>query len=125
MPGVANGDACSRPCRPVPCTRPDWVIIVSEPLAAGRDRRRHPPVAIRSDRKDANRVIVSINGGGDVDGAGGGINQISITAGGTVRSEIDANSVQGAPSFSRGPQPLRWTDDARRRRVELDRLVDR
>ena len=44
-------------------------------------------------------MIVSINGGGDVAGAGGGINQISITAGGTVRSEIAANSVQGAPTF--------------------------
>ena len=32
--------------------------------------------------------------------AGGGINQISITAGGTVRPSIDANSVQGAPSFT-------------------------
>jgi hypothetical protein len=50
-------------------------------------------------RKDANRVIVTINGGGDADGAGGGINQISITAGGTVRREIDANSVLGAPTF--------------------------
>ncbi len=44
-------------------------------------------------------MIVSINGGGDAAGAGGGINQISITAGGTVRTEIAANSVQGAPSF--------------------------
>ena len=42
-------------------------------------------------RKDANRVIVTINGGGDSDGAGGGINQISITAGGTVRREIDSH----------------------------------
>ncbi len=45
-------------------------------------------------------MIVSINGGGDAAGAGGGINQISITAGGTVRTSIDANSVQGAPSFT-------------------------
>ena len=57
-------------------------------------------VANESDRKDANRVIVTINGGGDAAGAGGGINQISITAGGTVRTSIDANSVQGAPTFT-------------------------
>ncbi len=80
------------------CTRPTWVIIVSEPLAP--DAITDDQVANESDRKDANRVIVSINGGGDVEGAGGGINQISITAGGTVRTSIDANSVQGAPSFT-------------------------
>ena len=44
-------------------------------------------------------MIVSINGGGDAEGAGGGINQISITAGGTVRTVIDAKSLQGTPSF--------------------------
>ncbi len=97
--GVAHGADCSRPVDPVPCTRPDWVIIVSEPLAP--DAIDESDLADDSDdeRKDANRVIVTINGGGDVAGAGGGINQISITAGGTVRSEIAATSVQGAPSF--------------------------
>ena len=44
-------------------------------------------------------MIVSINGGGDSEGSGGGLNQISITAGGTSRSTIDANSTQGTPSF--------------------------
>ena len=57
-------------------------------------------VLSESQRKNANRVIVSINGGGDASGAGGGLNQISITAGGTSRSTIAANSVQGAPSFN-------------------------
>lgn len=94
VPGVANGAACDSG---VACTRPDWVIIVSEPLAA--DATSEDQLASDADRKDANRVIVSINGGGDAAGAGGGINQISITAGGTVRTSIDANSVQGAPSF--------------------------
>ena len=51
------------------------------------------------DKKNANRVIVSINGGGDTNGAGGGINQVSITAGGTVRTDIDAKSSLGTPSF--------------------------
>lgn len=109
VPGVANGEACSREVDPVPCTRPTWVIIVSEPLAAdaiteGDFACPTPPpgqtsLCNDSDLKDANRVIVSINGGGDSEGAGGGINQISITAGGTVRTTIDAKSVQGTPSF--------------------------
>ncbi len=98
--GVANGEACRAVVDPVPCTRPDWVIIVSEPLAADATNDSVPPKAINeSVRKGANRVIVSITGGGKHAGAGGGINQISITAGGTVRSQIDASSVQGAPTF--------------------------
>ena len=103
----------------MPCTRPDWVIIVSEPLAP--DAISRDQVANESDRKDANRVIVSINGGGDAAGAGGGINQVSITAGGTVRTSIDANSVQGAPSFTEAFSRWRWPHDTRGRRVGLDR----
>ena len=97
IPGVANGDACTQEIDPVACTRPTWVIIVSEPLAA--DATDQTQLASEAERKDANRVIVSINGGGDVDGDGGGLNQISITAGGTSRSTIDASSTQGTPSF--------------------------
>ena len=102
VPGVANGAACSAPVDPAPCTRPTWVIIVSEPLPVDAIANGDPtPIAQgRTERKDANRVVVSINGGGDAAGAGGGLNQISITAGGTVRQTIDANSVQGAPSFT-------------------------
>jgi len=103
VPGVANGAACTDAVNPAPCTRPTWVIIVSEPLAADAIASEGDPTPIgpaRTERKDANRVIVSINGGGDAAGAGGGLNQISITAGGTVRQTIKANSVQGAPSFT-------------------------
>ena len=96
-PGVAHGADCSRPVDPVPCTRPTWVITVSEPLAA--DAVNDTQLASEADRKDANRVIVSINGGGDTAGAGGGLNQVSITAGGTVRTTIDAKSSSGVPSF--------------------------
>jgi len=79
-------------------TRPSWVFQVSEPLAA--DATSEDDLAPSDSKfKDARRVVVTINGGGRVDGAGGGINQISITAGGTRRSEIDASSLQGAPSF--------------------------
>ncbi len=109
IPGVANGADCTRAVDPVPCTRPTWVITVSEPLAADSIdgvTLACPPVPDGSpgacsaaDRKNANRVIVSINGGGDAAGAGGGINQVSITAGGTVRKVIDAKSSSGTPSF--------------------------
>ncbi|MGB0111722.1 MAG: VWA domain-containing protein, partial [Ilumatobacteraceae bacterium] len=103
IPGVANGAACSREVDPVPCTRPDWVITVSEPLAAdsidGTTLACPENACSDADKKNANRVIVSINGGGDVSGAGGGLNQVSITAGGTVRTEIDAKSSNGTPSF--------------------------
>ena len=51
------------------------------------------------DAKNAKRVIVTINGGGSVEGAGGGVNRISITAGGTTRRVIDGSSMVGAPSF--------------------------
>jgi len=97
VPGVANGTACSQDVDPVPCTRPTWVIKVSEPLAA--DAIDETKIASEAERKDANRVIVSINGGGDASGAGGGFNQVSITAGGTVRTSIDAKSSNGTPSF--------------------------
>lgn len=103
VPGVANGAACTREVDPVPCTRPTWVITVSEPLAAdstdGVTLACPEDTCSDSEKKNANRVIVSINGGGDVAGAGGGINQVSITAGGTVRTEIDAKSSNGTPSF--------------------------
>jgi hypothetical protein len=79
-------------------TRPTWVIQVSEPLApeATSPDQLAPP---DSRFRDARRVIVTVNGGGTADGAGGGTNQISITAGGTRRSTIPANSLQGVPSF--------------------------
>lgn len=78
-------------------TRPTWVIQVSQPLAP--DATSEEQVAQPSTTFDARRVIVTINGGGPTAGAGGGVNQISITAGGTVRNEIDSSSLQGVPSF--------------------------
>jgi len=98
VPGVANGALCSAAVNPVLCTNPDWVITVSQPLAA--DAVNETQLETNADQKNANRVVVTINGGGSAQGAGGGINQISITAGGAVRSNIDAKSLQGAPSFS-------------------------
>ena len=82
-------------------TAPSWVIRVTEPLApdavAGPDD--DGPTADPSQWKDANRVIVTVDGGGSIEGAGGGRNQISITAGGTTRQEIGSTSMLGSPSF--------------------------
>jgi len=95
VPGVQYGTACNGTS--VECTRPEWVITVSQPLDPAATSGEQ--LAATND-KNANRVVVTINGGGSSLGAGGGINQISITAGGAVRSTIDANSVQGAPTFT-------------------------
>lgn len=80
-------------------TRPDWVIQVSEPLAPDEVDDGQPDKTTEN-IKNARRVVVTVNGGGTSAGAGGGTNQISITAGGTARSIIDGTSLQGAPTFT-------------------------
>ena len=77
-------------------TRPTWIMVVSQALDPGDLTGTTP---IPSDdptfkNKNGQRVIVTINGGGDVAGAGGGQNQISLSAGGTDRStDLATNSV--------------------------------
>lgn len=83
-------------------TAPWWVITVSNPLtplAVEEDFDLAAIGACAHDDKNSCRVIVTIDGGGDVEGSGGGLNRISITAGGTTRQEIGAGSLLGAPSF--------------------------
>ena len=83
-------------------TKPIWVLQVSNPLAA--DATSDDPDAELADdaeTKDAKRVVITINGGADVAGAGGGSNQVSITAGGTTRAQIEPDSTFNAPSFAR------------------------
>ena len=99
IPGVAHGTACSAPIDAIACTRPGWVLMVSEPLAP-EATDDDDVVESESERKNANRVIVTINGGGGASGAGGGVNEVSITAGGTVRGELPTDGLQGAPTFS-------------------------
>ncbi len=77
-------------------TRPFWVIEVSQPLAAAATTEDELALG---DTKNAKRVIVTINGGGRVADSGGGVNRISITAGGTTRRVIEGSSMVGAPSF--------------------------
>ncbi|HRB05249.1 MAG TPA: VWA domain-containing protein, partial [Ilumatobacteraceae bacterium] len=88
-------------------TKPFWVIEISQPLAAldpsdgsnPGDPTPNPDDEALGATKNAKRVIVTINGGGTFEGAGGGVNRISITAGGTTRRVIDGSSMVGAPSF--------------------------
>jgi hypothetical protein len=78
---------------------PTSIIQVSRPLAP--DAVNDEQLAEQDEnRKDANRVIVTINGGGDSAGAGGGTNRVSITAGGTTRRTIAADSMANAPTFA-------------------------
>ncbi len=51
--------------------------------------------------KNGQRVVVTINGGGDIAGIGGGTNQISLSAGGTERQQdLDPNAAAFAPTFT-------------------------
>lgn len=72
---------------------PSAVINVAVPLAAD---------AVDEGSTDATstarRIVVTIDGGGGSEGAGGGINRVSITAGGTQLSTLEADKVTG-PSF--------------------------
>ncbi|MFM2070955.1 MAG: hypothetical protein RLZZ623_1218, partial [Actinomycetota bacterium] len=83
-------------------TVPTWVMTVSNALAA--NDTSGPSVTVADpglDSKNARRVIVTINGGGDVAGAGGGQNQISLSAGGTQRQyNLTTSDLSGAPTFT-------------------------
>ena len=89
-----------------------------------------PPEAIDPDArsttdlttKNANRVVVTINGGGDADGGGGGINQISLTAGGTTRNTLADGQQPQRADVHADAEPLRWAAHADRRRFGLDRV---
>jgi hypothetical protein len=74
---------------------PAELIQVTLPLEAGS---ADPDAIDTTNSKNANRIVVTVDGGGDSEGAGGGINRISITAGGTSRTELEADKLTG-PSF--------------------------
>jgi hypothetical protein len=102
--GVGYGtDYCVPPATDPPaaavCSDGGWVIGVSLPLAADATEDSPTNVASGDAVKDANRVIVTIDGGGGGGDSSGGRTRISITAGGTNRATIDAASLLGAPSF--------------------------
>ncbi|MGD9996369.1 MAG: VWA domain-containing protein [Ilumatobacteraceae bacterium] len=84
-------------------TAPTWIMTVSQ--AAAADDTSGPgdtvPVDPGLKNKNAQRVVVTINGGGDAAGAGGGRNQISLSAGGTNRElDLTTDDLIGAPTFT-------------------------
>lgn len=83
-------------------TVPDWVIVITEPLDpayAGGPTTTVTPGSGTTPR-NARRVVVTINGGGDAPGAGGGSNQVSLSAGGAFTEQLDTTSLSGTPSFT-------------------------
>lgn len=78
-------------------TEPTWIIQVSQPLKADAVNEDDFVAQDSSAAKDANRVVVTITGSGTY--SGGSISQIAITAGGTTRNTIPADSTFNAPTF--------------------------
>jgi hypothetical protein len=85
-------------------TSPTWVVSVSQ--AAAPDDTNSDTELVVGDpgyqNKNAQRVVVTINGGGDGSGVGsGGQNQISLSAGGTNRTiDLTTDDLTGAPTFT-------------------------
>ncbi|MEP7201932.1 MAG: vWA domain-containing protein [Ilumatobacteraceae bacterium] len=80
---------------------PSWIIQVSQALdPASTDPTDTTPIDPTLKNKNGQRVVVTINGGGDASGAGGGTNQISLSAGGTERKQnLDPIDNSGVPPF--------------------------
>ena len=92
-------------CRDYPgVTPPVWVMLVGVGDRSGSTRRWHrrgrsedPTYYVKNGR----RVTVTINGGGDIAGLGGGQDAITLSAGGTDReSELGTTNLTGAPTFA-------------------------
>jgi prepilin-type N-terminal cleavage/methylation domain-containing protein len=73
---------------------PSWVINVAAPTEEILD-----PTNLDLSL-NARQIVVSINGGGSADGAGGGLNTVKLTAGGRTTAEIEATKFN-APQFVR------------------------
>ena len=90
-------------------TKPLWVMLVTlavDPAApgdgtdvglSGNGNTIDPTYYYREGR----RVSVTINGGGDVEGRGGGLDSITLTAGGTRRDPVlSTTNLTAAPTFA-------------------------
>lgn len=75
---------------------PNTVFSVSVPLQAAAPEETAANYAAATG--SAHRIVVTVNGGGNSEGAGGGINRISITAGGTTLGTLEPAKVTG-PAF--------------------------
>jgi hypothetical protein len=84
-----------------PGDNPDWVMKVSAALDPLDVNGTLNPSDPGYKAKNAQRVVVTINGGGDTAGLGGGEEVITFSAGGTERSsELDTTSFPTPPTFS-------------------------
>lgn len=84
-------------------TQPVWAMLVTlatDPAAPGSGEvaeGEDPTYYVKNGR----RVTVSINGGGDLAGAGGGQDTVTLSAGGTNRqTELSTTNLSGAPTFA-------------------------
>jgi len=84
-------------------TSPVWVMLVTlatDPAAPGdvtTAEGEDPTYYVKNGR----RVTVTINGGGDLAGRGGGTDSITLSAGGTNReTELGTTNLTGAPTFA-------------------------
>lgn len=85
-------------------TEPTWVMLVALALdpaspdeGSGVAASNDPTYHIKNGR----RVTVTINGGGDIAGAGGGQDKITLSAGGVDReTNLSTTNINVAPTFS-------------------------
>lgn len=90
-------------------TKPVWVMLVTlatDPAAPddGSADSGCDPGSVADPTyycKNGRRVTVTINGGGDIAGAGGGIDSITLTAGGTNRQpNLSTGALSASPTFA-------------------------
>lgn len=85
-------------------TQPTWVMLVglaldpaSPDAGSGAATSSDPTYRIKNGR----RVTVTVNGGGDIAGAGGGEDKITLSAGGVDRqTNLSTSNLNVAPTFS-------------------------
>jgi hypothetical protein len=87
-------------------TAPTWVMVVSLALAPDDiTDGPAPSTTVSADptlkTKNGQRVTVTINGGGDIAAAGGGVDRITLSAGGTERqSDLSTNNLSSPPTLN-------------------------
>ena len=85
-------------------TSPAWVMLVTlaiDPTAPDDGSSAVIPVDPTYYVKNGRRVTVTINGGGDIAGAGGGQDQMTLSAGGVNReTDLSTTNLSATPTFS-------------------------
>ena len=87
-------------------TVPKWVMVVSLALAPdditnGPGPSTTTPGDPTLKTKNGQRVTVTINGRGDIAGAGGGVDRITLSAGGTERkADLSTTNLSNPPTFT-------------------------